>query len=133
MKMLWLALALLMAPATGAFAEGEGSCGDEGLFCGESERCCEHVVAMFSGESPSAPSYIKGQCIPKEQKCAAIWCGSRQCSGGIFGNPTVCCVNHEFGQAPEYTCARTELNCPGNTTQLSIRDTQPERRPLQRS
>ena len=127
MKTFALMLAIFSVSAMSVFAEGEG-CGDEGIYCGESERCCEHVVAMFSGESPSAPSFIKGRCVPKEQKCGQFWCGNRQCSGGILGTPTVCCVNQEAHESPDYACARSELNCPGNTTQLTIRDTQPERR-----
>lgn len=128
MKHFTLILALLTAPAMGVFAGSDGSCGDEGLYCQENERCFEHVVAMFSGETPSAPSYVKGKCVPKDQKYTGFWCGNRSCSGGLFGNPTVCCINQEYGEAPDYVCARTELNCPGNTTQLTIRDTQPERR-----
>jgi len=121
MKTLTLILSLMMLPAMGVIAWGE-ECGDEGLYCRDGERCFEYVVAMFSGESPSAPSFVKGKCVRDDQKYQGFWCGNRQCSGGIFGSPTVCCINQEFGEAPEYACARTELNCPGNTTQLTIRN-----------
>lgn len=121
-------LFLILVAGLFAAMPAQAACGDEGLECGADERCCENVVALFSGDSPMAPSYVEGRCIPRGQKCNQFWCGNRQCTGGLFGKPTVCCVQQHEGQAPRYACAYDELSCPGNTTQLTIRDTQPERK-----
>jgi len=106
----------------------EAPCGDDGVTCGDTEICCEHVIAMFSGDSPASPPYVEGECLPKESKCSHFWCGSRQCNSGIFGAPSVCCIStSEEGAIPQYSCAFSELNCPGNSQQLTIRDSQPSR------
>jgi hypothetical protein len=126
MKAWTLILSFLLAASPALFAEG--MCGDDGLTCGDQEHCCEHVIAMFSDDHATAPPYIQGQCAPKEQKCADFWCGNRQCKPGFFGSPSVCCINTpDQGSAPSYACAYSELSCPGNTQQLSIRDNQPNR------
>jgi hypothetical protein len=125
-SLLLLALVILL-PLTVIRAE-DVACGDDGVTCGTDEHCCEHVIAMFSGDHASAPAYVQGQCIPKAQKCAEFWCGNRQCSSGFFGSPSVCCINMPVeSSTPQYSCAYSELNCPGNTQQLTIRDNQPNR------
>ena len=118
----WILLAALALASSLAFADME--CGDDGTACGESERCCEHVISTFAGEHSTAAPYVQGQCIAKEQKCSEFWCGSRHCEGGFFGTPSVCCVNVNQGSATQYSCAYSELSCPGNTQQLTIREIQ---------
>jgi hypothetical protein len=125
MKTLSLIGLLLVTPVAIVMADG---CGDGGDSCGPDTKCCENVIAMFSGDAPAAPSFVQGRCVPKEQKCSDFWCGNRHCDGGFFGAPSVCCVNQPAGQAAQYTCAHSELSCPGNTTQLSIRNSQPDRK-----
>jgi len=126
MKIWTLIVALLFAATPALFAEG--MCGDAGLSCGDEEHCCEHVIAMFSDDHSIAPPYVEGRCVAKEQKCADFWCGNRQCKSGIFGAPSVCCINTpDQGSASQYSCAFSELSCPGNSQQLSIRSTTPTR------
>lgn len=126
-----LSLCLALGAAQKAYAD-ENSCGDQQMVCGEEERCCEHVTATFFQSGASAPAYVEGRCIPKEQRCSAFWCGNRQCKSGLFGTPSVCCVNQTTGGAQEYQCAMSELSCPGNTQQLTIR-TSSIQHPLQGS
>jgi hypothetical protein len=127
----WTLIAICLL-AFGPVARAEDSCGDDGTTCGDNERCCEHVIAMFSDDHAVAPPYVQGQCIPKDQKCSAFWCGNRECKSGFFGSPSVCCVNTpESGSSPQYSCAYSELSCPGNNQQLTIRESQATR-PLQR-
>ncbi len=119
-----IVLASLFAPV---FGHADTACGDEGLTCGDQERCCEHLVAFFSDAS-SAPPYVSGTCVASEQKCSEFWCGNEQCKAGIFTRPSVCCISLPDGASSrEYTCKSSELNCPGNTQRLTIRDTQPTR------
>lgn len=59
---------LLLATASALWADG--ACGDEQVTCGEGEKCCEHIVAMFSSEGATAPPYVQGQCIPKRSTAA---------------------------------------------------------------
>ena len=114
--------------AFGPVARAEDSCGDDGTTCGDGERCCEHVIAMFSDDHAVAPPYVQGQCVPKAQKCSEFWCGNRECKTGFFGSPSVCCVNTpESSSTPQYSCAYNELSCPGNSQQLTIRDSAPTR------
>lgn len=121
---LGIALSVLFSvPVLGA----EGSCGDEGLVCGEEESCCEHFIAMFAGDVPAAPMYVQGKCVPKGQRCRDFWCGNKHCEAGFFGTPTVCCVNTPANAVPEYSCARSELSCPGNNKALTIRNSSSER------
>jgi len=129
MKM-WILLGLLML-ATATWLRAESVCGDEHVTCGQDEKCCEHIVAMFSSAGAVAPPYVVGQCIPKEQRCGEYWCGNRHCQAGFFGSPSVCCVTNNSGGEPAYRCAYSELSCPGNTEQLTIRD-RIASRPLQR-
>ena len=103
------------------------SCGDDGLSCGDEEHCCEHVMAMFSEDHASSPPYVQGQCVSKSQKCSDFWCGNHQCKSGFFGAPSVCCVNTPITGTPEYSCAFSELSCPGNGEQLTIRSSSPTR------
>jgi hypothetical protein len=104
------------------------SCGDDGTICGAEERCCEHVMASFADDHAVAPPYVQGQCVAKTKKCADFWCGNRQCKSGLFGTPSVCCMNQaEAGSAPQYSCAYSELSCPGNSDHLSIRSSTPTR------
>ena len=104
------------------------NCGDDGLTCGDSERCCEHVIAMFTDDHATTPPYVQCQCVPKTQKCGDFWCGNKQCKIGFFGSPSVCCVNQpQPNSAPKYACAFSELSCPGNSDQLSIRSSTPTR------
>jgi hypothetical protein len=105
-----------------ADSPSDSSCGDEEVACAPAERCCEHVVAMFSDAGATAPSYVEGRCIPKEEHCADYWCGNRHCEAGFFGAPSVCCISDHAGLPQEFKCAYSELSCPGNTQQLSIRD-----------
>ena len=124
---IWVLIGVFLLTGV-AGASAEEACGDEGLSCGAEEHCCEHVVAMFSDDHAVGPAYVQGACLPKAQKCNSFWCGNRQCSAGFFGSPSVCCVNTPpAGGSSEYSCAYSELNCPGNTEQLSIRETQPAR------
>jgi hypothetical protein len=127
-----LAAALIACPVDADPGRSSRYCGDEALSCEESERCCEHVVAMFSTTGVNSPPYVQGRCIPKEQRCADFWCGNRHCESGFFGTPTVCCINDRPGLSTEYRCAYSELSCPGNRDQLTIRERLPSR-PLQRS
>ena len=131
MKNFLLILALaLIAPL--AVLRADTSCGDEGISCSDNEHCCEHIVAMFANDHAAAPPYVEGRCLPQEQKCSDFWCGNRQCSSGFFGTKSVCCVNTpEVGGTPQYSCAYSELSCPGNSQQLSIRESLPPR-PLRR-
>jgi hypothetical protein len=121
-----LLLALSISASRPVLAQDDtpssAACGTEQLACGESEHCCEHTVAMFSDAGASAPPYKEGKCIPKEQKCEAFWCGNRHCQASFFGTPTICCVSAQPELPPEYKCAYSELNCPGNNQQLTIRD-----------
>ena len=127
MKMSLLILTVvLLAPCSILWADP--GCGDDGITCGGDEHCCEHVIAMFSDDHSVAPPYVQGQCLPKDAKCSDFWCGNRQCTHGFFGAPSVCCINTPDGGAtPEYSCAYSELNCPGNGQQLTIRESQPTR------
>ena len=127
MRKLFVIMGCLLAMPISVL-RAESGCGDDGLVCSENEHCCEHVIAMFSEDHAVTPPYVQGQCVPNDQKCAAFWCGNRQCTSGFFGTHSVCCVNTpETGGTPQYSCAYNELSCPGNTQQLSIRDNQPNR------
>jgi hypothetical protein len=127
MKSLFVLVLALLIPLSILRAQ-ESACGDDGLTCGEEEHCCEHVIAMFGGDHATAPPYVEGQCAPKNAKCADFWCGNRECTSGFFGTHSVCCINTPASSAtPEYTCAYSELNCPGNAQQLTIRESQPSR------
>jgi hypothetical protein len=95
----------------------------EGPQCPEEQHFCEHEVAQFSENTPVGTPYKEGKCVPKEQKCGDFFCGPRHCQGGFFSTPTVCCVNTPENATPEYSCAASELNCPGNTELLTIRPT----------
>lgn len=97
------------------------TCGEQGITCGSEQHCCTHVMAIFSDNGASSPPYVEGRCIPKEEHCGEYWCGNRQCKAGFFGMPSVCCVKDRPGLSTEYKCAYSELNCPGNTQQLTIR------------
>jgi hypothetical protein len=126
MKKSFLTLGLLLISVS--FLRADMSCGDDGTSCGQDEHCCEHVMAMFSGDHSAGPAYVQGQCAPKGQKCASFWCGNKDCKTGFFGSPSVCCVNQpEAGSTPQYTCAYSELSCPGNGEQLTIRSSTPTR------
>ena len=127
MKRSLLILGLILM-FSASLIRAETICGDDGITCGDDERCCEHVIAMFSEDHATSPAYVQGQCAPKAQKCADFWCGNRQCKSGFFGLPSICCINTpESGSAAQYSCAFSELSCPGNAQQLSIRDSQPNR------
>jgi hypothetical protein len=83
---------------------------------------------MYSEDHAVSPSFVQGQCVPQGQKCSDFWCGNRECKASFFGSPSVCCVNTpENSSNPQYSCAYSELSCPGNTQQLSIRESQPNR------
>ena len=126
MKVWALIAVFLLGGVTSLFADE--TCGEDGTSCGQEEHCCEHVVAMFSGDNAVTPPYVLGRCIPKEQKCGEFWCGNRQCSPTFFGTPSVCCVRTpETGGTDQYSCAYSELSCPGNSQQLTIRESQPTR------
>jgi len=117
---------ILMLPVAPLMAES--ACGDDGVTCGDEEHCCEHVIATFSEDHSTAPSYVQGRCVAKAQKCDDFWCGNRQCKAGFFGSPSVCCINiPEKGAASEFSCAYSEISCPGNSQQLTIRSSTPTR------
>lgn len=119
---LLLAIFWVLGLETARAQEGEpAGCGSAQLVCGQEERCCEHTVATFSNDGASLPSYVEGKCLPKELSCGDYWCGNRHCGSGFFGTPTVCCVNNTPGALTQYACAYSELSCPGNTQQVSIR------------
>ena len=125
MKYSLLILSLLFSAT---LLRADTTCGDDGTTCSEDERCCEHVIATFSDDHATAPPYIQGQCVPKDQKCADFWCGNRQCKPTFFGSPSVCCINQaEGGSNPQYMCAYSALSCPGNNEHLSIRSSTPTR------
>jgi hypothetical protein len=124
----WLMVPCMLATLIGLPVAAAQSCGDDGIACGEEEHCCEHVIAMFSDDHAVAPPYVQGQCAPKAEKCADFWCGNRHCESGFFGTPSVCCVNQpEQGSSSQYSCAYSELSCPGNSQKLTIRESQPTR------
>src|SRR5712692_3844273 len=102
MKALLVLLITLLIPLSILRAD-ELACGDDGLTCGNDERCCEHVIAMFAGDHATAPAYVEGRCVPKEAKCADFWCGNRECTSGFFGARSVCCINTpDSGATPQY-------------------------------
>jgi hypothetical protein len=103
-------------------AEDEDSGEEQATACATTERYCGYTVAMFSADGSFAPPYEEGRCIPKEQSCGDFWCGNRRCESGFFGTPSVCCINNSPGQSVEYRCAYSELSCPGNREQLTIRN-----------
>ncbi len=121
-----LVMALALGSATRAYSDGQ--CGQDGLSCTDGEVCCEHVIATFAGEQAATPPFITGRCLPPGQKCGEFWCGNEECKSSFFGTPSVCCINTpNYGAAPEYACRYSELSCPGNSQNLTIRDTQPAR------
>jgi hypothetical protein len=108
------------------FKDGEDSAtAEQAASCSETEHYCSHTVAMFSEGGASIPPYKEGECAPKTKSCSEFWCGPRHCGSGLFGAKSVCCVNNMPGQSVEYKCAYSELSCPGNTMQLSIRASNP--------
>jgi hypothetical protein len=115
-----LLITLLLASPAGTCLAGQ-SCGEDGMICGEDEVCCENVVASFSESTPAGPAYVEGKCIPRGQKCNDFVCGNRRCQGGFFRMPTVCCIQQLPDAVPTYTCATSELSCPGNGDKLTIR------------
>ena len=118
-------IALLLAGTLGGAVRADevgAACGDSGMVCGETEKCCAHTVAYYSPDGVQGASHTEGQCIAKADKCSAFWCGPQHCQAGFFSTPKVCCIDPRPGGAPEYQCARTELNCPGNTGTLMIRE-----------
>jgi len=131
MKKLIFILSVIVALPL-SFLRADPGCGDEGLTCSDDEVCCEHIVAMFANDHAATPPYVEGRCLAKGQKCSDFWCGNRECSSGFFGTKSVCCINTpEVGGTPQYTCAYSELSCPGNSEQLTIRPGEPPR-PLRR-
>lgn len=118
-------LAFFLLPVRGY---SETRCGEEGLTCEDQERCCERVIAIFADDHAAAPPYVQGQCIPQDQKCGDFWCGNEECKSRFYGTPSVCCINSPVpGAAKQYSCAFSELSCPGNSQRLTIRDSQPSR------
>jgi hypothetical protein len=98
-------------------------CGSSSEGCGENEVCCEHRMATFCEGNGCASVHKEGQCVAKERGCGEFWCGNRQCQNGWLFSKNVCCVYYQGESSPEYSCAVSELSCPGNTAQLSIRPT----------
>jgi hypothetical protein len=113
---------IAMAAVLRAEGEDESATEDQAVACATDQHFCGHVIAMFGANGASAPPYVDGRCLPKSQSCGEYWCGNRQCGSGFFGTPSVCCIQNSPGQSTEYRCAYSELSCPGNTQQLSIRD-----------
>jgi hypothetical protein len=122
---LYLALVCTFSLLGGGKAQGASgaSCGDDQLVCGSDEKCCEHPRATFCEGSACASVHVDGKCIPKEQACGDFWCGNRHCQSSWLLSKNVCCVYYQTGEAPEYSCASSELSCPGNSAQLTIRPT----------
>lgn len=106
---------------TGAWAEERAPCGDDHVVCGGAERCCEHPIATFCENQGCASVYVHGECIPQGQSCRDFWCGNRHCQTGWFLSNEVCCVYNREGAPASYSCTSSELSCPGNTQQLTIR------------
>ena len=124
----YLAVVLAIVPLGTIWAESPSTCGDNHITCGGEETCCEHIVAYYSPQGSQGASAVEGQCLPQGQKCNSFWCGAQHCEAGFWGTPKVCCVDPRSGGMPDYQCARSELNCPGNTETLTIREkTLPER------
>ena len=99
----------------------QDSCGESHESCGAEEHCCEHRVGTFCEGDGCSNVHMEGQCAPKEKSCAEFWCGNRRCqTSWIFSND-VCCVYYPEGSTPEYSCKSSELSCPGNTAQLTLR------------
>jgi hypothetical protein len=127
-KAIYLVLILTSFSTARLWAAGNAaSCGDDHMVCGTGETCCEHEVAFYSPNGVQGTAQTEGQCLPAGQKCGQFWCGPKHCEGGFWGDPKVCCIDPRQGAVPDYQCARTELNCPGNTQLLTIRDNPSER------
>lgn len=131
MKTLQWIVCLVIVPLTllSTRALAGTACGGRGMLCSDEEQCCEYTMAIFNGDGAVTPPYREGRCAPKNQKCGDFWCGNRHCESGFFGTPSVCCVEISPAGASAYVCAHSELSCPGNTQQLSIRDTASHRTP----
>ena len=99
------------------------TCGDDQLTCGSKEKCCEHRIATFCENETCSSVRVEGRCVARDKSCSEFWCGNRQCQTRWLRSRDVCCVYFQAGDNPEYSCAASELSCPGNTTQLSIRPT----------
>jgi hypothetical protein len=107
----------------GGMAYAGSACGDDKLLCGDQEKCCEHRVATFCKDQACSSIHVEGQCVPQERACDEFWCGNRQCTSSWILSKNVCCVYYNPGNDPAYSCAASELSCPGNTAQLTIRPT----------
>jgi len=128
MKSWRILFVFMMAGTLAKSVAAENKCGDDGVVCAAGEICCEHVVATFAGDHPFGAPYVKGECLSQGDKCSEFWCGNRLCKPGLLGTPSVCCANTpENSASTDYSCAYTELSCPGNTQQLTIREAQPTR------
>ena len=91
--------------------------------CSSEEKWCEHKVATFCENEACSNVRSEGQCIPKETSCEEFWCGNRQCQSSWLITRDVCCVYYPSDNSPQYSCAASELSCPGNTAQMTIRPT----------
>jgi len=105
------------------WAQENLACGDNQMVCGTNEKCCQHPQAVFCEGNTCSSVHVEGQCIPKEQACGDFWCGNRHCQASWLLSKNVCCIFYQQGQTPEYSCASSELSCPGNSAQLTIRPT----------
>jgi hypothetical protein len=116
----FLALAISL-PLGGGMARADSAAGNPTASCGQEERWCEHRVATFCKDGTCSSIHNEGQCIPKTQDCGDFWCGNRQCQTSWLLSRDVCCIYYPTANSPEYSCTGSELSCPGNTAQLSIR------------
>src|SRR5688572_4613565 len=80
----------LLNGATPGFATK--TCGDEGLTCGEGQRCCEHTVGTFCANQQCGYTYVKGQCVDASDSCGDFWCGNRRCNSSWLNTKTTCCI-----------------------------------------
>jgi hypothetical protein len=89
--------------------------------CADDEVYCEHRMATFCENEGCSSVHKEGQCVSKARGCGEFWCGNRQCQNGWLFSKNVCCVYYQGEASPSYSCAASELSCPGNTAQLTIR------------
>ena len=91
--------------------------------CTETEKWCTHKLATFCENEGCSAVSEEGQCVPQEKSCDEFWCGNRQCASSWLISRNVCCIYYSAENSPNYSCAASELSCPGNTAQLTIRPT----------
>lgn len=98
----------------------------EGFVCSSEQRCVKHLVTDCDGLHCSATRW-EGRCVDKglsrgdQQQFS---CGTHVCGQSFFQTMHVCCITRQAGSlVPQYRCAATIYNCPGNQDRLPIRQT----------